>query len=41
MKITNILLSGLLLIFLASCQKEELPKMSASDDYNSQLAGVW
>lgn len=42
MKIINIsFLSGLLLLLLASCQKEELPVMKISDEFNSQLAGVW
>lgn len=42
MKIINIsIISALLLIFLASCQKEEFPEMSTSDEYNAQLTGLW
>lgn len=42
MKILNILFfSGILLIFLAGCQKDELPIIKAKESINAQLAGTW
>jgi hypothetical protein len=42
MKILNIsFLLGLFLVFLAGCQKDELPKMEINESLKSQIHGTW